>query len=138
MKDEIKEILDDIKDTVDTYVKSCDYKENDIIYDEVNFSVKQWNELLDYITNLQEEYEKEHYLVDKLTRQLTDEYKNTEYQCKQKEDYKSRIDKAIEYINNFWKKKSYYEDIDNCMKYATINEFDKADLLNILQGEDKE
>ena len=34
---------------------------------------------------LKENYEKEAYLVDKLTKQLTDEYKNTEYQTKQKD-----------------------------------------------------
>lgn len=51
---------------------------------------------------------------------------------KENERLQKRIDKAIEYINNLWKKKSYYEDIDNCMKYLTLNEFDKADLLNIL------
>ena len=45
-----------------------------------------------------------------------------------------RIDKAIEYINNKWKKDKYYEDIENCMTFC---EYNKEDLLNILQGEDK-
>ena len=73
--------------------------------------------LLDYITNLQE---------------------SEAYYYGQYKDYKSRNEKAIEYINKFWKKKSYYEDVDNCMKYATMNEWDKSDLLNILKGDDKE
>ena len=73
--------------------------------------------LLDYITNLQEKLD---FMIDK----------NDEKQ--------ERIDKVIEYINKFWEKKSYYEDVDNCMKYVTMNEWDKSDLLNILQGEDKD
>lgn len=87
-------------------------------------------ELENKITNLQEEYKKEHYLVDKLTRQLNDEYKNTEYQCKQKEYYKSRNEKAIEYIKM----------IQSCCRANTLNEgyinIDK--LLNILEGDDKD
>lgn len=113
MNNEIKEILDKLKLLCyDDYCLefSVDYIER-----------KEEKLLLDCITNLQEGYEKEHYLVDKLTRQLNDEYKNTEYQCKQKEYYKSRIDKAIEYMDNS-------TDFD----YVII---EKA--INILQGSDK-
>lgn len=45
------------------------------------------------IERLKEELEKEKYLVDKYTRQLTDEYKNTEYQCKEKERLNNIINK---------------------------------------------
>lgn len=48
--------------------------------------------------------------------------------------YKSRCEKAIEYINKFWKEKSYYESVENCLKFATMNEFEKEDLSNILQN----
>ena len=86
-------------------------------------------EYLKRCENLQEEYEKEHYLVDKLTRQLNDEYKNTEYQCKQKEDYKLRIDKAIndmqEYIDKQYKDTS---DID----ISIVNFW-----IDLLQGSDE-
>ena len=58
---------------------------------------------------------------------------------KEIKELKERIDKAIEYINKVWKKKSYYEDIENCLMFCDINEFEKEDLLNILQGsEDNE
>ena len=105
---------EDLKASLE-WLKDC--AENEYIFETGDSKL-----LLDYITNLQEENEmltNARYSIDRI-------------------ELERRIDKAIEYINNFWKKKSYYEDIDNCMKYATINEFDKADLLNILQGEDKE
>lgn len=86
-----------------------------------------FDEVKEYAINLQEEKEKEHYLVDKLTRQLTDEYKNTEYQCKQKEDYKSRIEKAIEYIKEHQRKD----------ELLNLNEWQTRDLLNILNGGDE-
>jgi hypothetical protein len=119
MKDEIKEMIDKTKKCL-----IAGYDLDIITQEEMGIL---WN----YITNLQEEnerlkadYEKEVYLVDKLTRQLTDEYKNTEYQCRQKEDYKSRNEKAIEY------NKTHYV-IDEPIKF-------KNDLLDILQGEDKD
>jgi len=53
------------------------------------------------------DYEKEKYLVDKLTRQLTDEYKNTEKQKERGEHYKhlysevkKQKDDVVEYIKN--------------------------------------
>ena len=52
------------------------------------------------IERLKEEFEKEKYLVDKYTRQLTDEYKNTEYQCKEKERLNNIIKEVREYCNN--------------------------------------
>lgn len=67
--------------------------------------------------------------------------KSNEYTKKvrqQRTDYKARIDKAIDYINKFWKEKSYYESIENCLKFADMNEFEYNDLLNILQGENNE
>ena len=119
MSDEIKEILDNLKYTAKKHtiqvlengekIEHCSQE----IETELRLNTYSANILLDYITNLQE---------------------SEAYYYGQYKDHKSRNEKAIEYINNFWKKKSYYEDIDNCMKYATINEFDKADLLNILQG----
>lgn len=51
------------------------------------------------IVDLEEAYKKEKYLVDKLTRQLTDEYKNTEYQCKEKE----RLNNIINGMEKFFK-----------------------------------
>ena len=83
--------------------------------------IKQKELLLDYIANLQEENKK-------LDSQNTI---NILYWKK----LEQRIDKAIEYINNKWKKDKYYEDIENCMTFCL---YDKDNLLNILQGEDKD
>lgn len=55
-----------------------------------------------------------------------------------KKELKKRIDKAIDYIETKWIKDSYYEDIDNCLMFMDFNEFEKEDLINILQGSDKE
>ena len=56
---------------------------------------------LQEIERLKEEFEKEKYLVDKYTRQLTDEYKNTEYQCKEKERLNNIIKEVREYIEKY-------------------------------------
>lgn len=53
----------------------------------------------------------------------------------EKEDYKSRIEKTIKYIEKKWERNHYYEDIDNCMEFCI---FDKEDLLSILKGENNE
>ena len=130
MNNDIKEILN--------YMKQ--YVENKYEHDsEPMLNYKDIQCVLDYITNLQEknkrlkeDYEKEKYLVDKYTRQLTDEYENTKNQCKLKEDYKSRIDKVIEII-----KKDRKKDYDSLEKKAFYcNKTNK--LLNILEGDDKE
>ena len=53
------------------------------------------------IEQYKSDYEKEKYLVDKLTRQLTDEYKNTEKQKERGDHYKklySEIKKQKNYV----------------------------------------
>ena len=73
---------------------------------ELNESITWWQnrfnaaqrdnrELKEENENLKTDYTKESYLVDKYTRQLTDEYENTRSQIKLKNEYKSRIDKAL-------------------------------------------
>ena len=47
---------------------------------------------------LKEAYDKEKYLTDKLTKQLTDEYKNTETQYKLKNAYKNIIDELEQWL----------------------------------------
>ncbi len=104
MNDEIKEILDKLKETVD-YPK-LNYSSYDKSYNETidnvamikSFACKQ---LLDYITNLQ----------------------------KENEDYKSRVEKAVEYINKY----------EVCLIKNGIPEISRTHLLNILQnGSDEE
>ena len=54
------------------------------------------------------------------------------------EDYKSRNEKAIEYINKFESIKAYYEytDEDGYDEYNYDDDF-KKDILNILKGDNK-
>ena len=114
MSNEIKEILDYLKND-NYFTESPEYEVSPYdLFKSLN-SV-QTDKLLDYITNLQENYEKEHYLVDKLTRQLNDECKNTEYQCKQKEDYKSRCEKALITTNDLFSYSDNEEYVDNYCK----------------------
>ena len=104
MNDEIKEILEEI--------------DNKIIPNE------HWNKIKDYITNLQEENERlknrekeavEHYnTAIKYSHEIEDKYI----------DYKSRCEKAIEFIENFKYGMPYTEWVK------------KEELLNILNGGD--
>ena len=57
MKDEIKKMLREIKETVDSYLETYKLKD-DMMYDTINYKASQWYALLDYITNLQERIEK--------------------------------------------------------------------------------
>ena len=108
MKDEIKEILKKIKSVSD-------------FDDYVDFVGTEFKPLLDYITNLQIErndYKDRFNLMVKfrdkaLARELM---------------YKSRIDKATEYIKEHQRKD----------KFLNLNEWQTRYLLNILEGSDKE
>ena len=60
------------------------------------------------------DYKKEEYLVDKLTRQLTDEYKNTEYQCKEKE----RLNNIIKEVREKCINKQYETNDDWLIRFA--------------------
>ena len=108
MKDEIKEILENIKrhlDYVET-IKQASIRDNQI------------KVMYDYIINLQEEKERLHNLIV----QHIDKEDNLI-------DYKSIIDNAIEYINSIIENTGpdlYNDDLD-----------DLYILLNILQGSDE-
>lgn len=104
MKDEIKEILDDTLE----YLEGIDETRNIKI-----LTTNETNILLDYITNLQEENAR---------------LKQTQYIWSydldmQLEDYKSRIEKAINLTKRTKILNSWYE-------------LYKKDLLNILNGND--
>lgn len=96
MKDEIKEILETINDLIKIASDKGSYA----------MSYKMWKQLLDYITNLQEE----------------------------NKDYKSRIEKAIEYIHNH---QLVFELSSKKQIQYWFDMFYK-DLINILSGVDKE
>ena len=119
MKDEIKEILDILQKCKD--------------YDDEVYLIKQHGAtlLLDYITNLQEENEKNKEYSE-FYKDMSDKWKELSGVFKKScEDYKVRIDKAIEYItteqlytNYQWGKSQYVKIL--------------KDLLNILQGKSDE
>ena len=149
MSNEIKEILDNVK-------KCCD------ITKEQSFTVYQRQEILkilDYITNLKEENIRlieenialKIELEDMSYEQLKISYKKLQEENKiLKENaihndkvvdkakwnemiYKSRIDKAIEYLE------SYNTDFKNCrFGEAPISMRELGDLLDILKGEENE
>lgn len=136
MKDEIKEILEDIKRHLD-YVEAT--KQASIRDNEMKV-------MYDYITTLQEENKK-------LRCRLEDENKNykraieylheenqelkADYGTKaqiERDTYKTRNEKAIEYIEEHIK---YEHDGYNFYSYHLYN-FNKDDLLNLLQGKSDE
>ena len=89
MTNEIKEILDRLE--------RIDHKEyiafefaDSATFDEVTRCFKERKKLADYITNLQEEIERQSKAQVILDNQIAEMY-----------DYKSRNEKAIEYINNY-------------------------------------
>ena len=126
MTEEIKEILDTIRVLVEQSPNKGSY----------GISHKKWKLLLDYITNLQDKLYSTNQVVKELLdiqeeneknkkysdfyKDMTDKWKDMSDVLKKIcEDYKSRIEKAIEYINTH---------------YLNANE---PELLNILQGDDK-
>ena len=154
MNNEVKEILDSLYELME------EYKEDKKICPGMGLNWKDWTILLDYITNLQQENEKDIEMLNDIikeqdmklndlqqenerlkelvnpktqifidTQDMEERYGEElykEYLEKQLEDFKSRIDKAIEYIEN--------EDIDVCMiRYNDIYDT-KKELLNILRG----
>ena len=124
MKDEIKEMLQEIKETVDDYLKI--YKlEDDMMYDTINYKASQWYALLDYITNLQEENErlKENAIHND---KVVDKAKWNEML------YKSRIEKAIEYLEKSMNNPQPYYKYLFGDENGKVENLDK--LLNILQG----
>lgn len=161
MNDEIKEILLKIQNVVNHKVasynalvetKAEDYKilldyitnlqhqislmEEDIRESkEINGELQQENERLkENNQSMQEEmarvWEENERLKEYFDIMVKFIQKNLDRFC----DYKSRCEKASEYIDNFWREKSYYESVENCLKFATMNEFEKEDLLNTLQN----
>ena len=119
MKDEIKEILDFLKDKDDYIEEYC--------YEYKRISLEDTKILIDYITNLQEENE--------------ELKKNQRYHKKFGNDYifelQERIEKAIDYIKiNIcdikFMKKEYGKHLTDFEVDTTFNDIEK--LLNILQG----
>jgi hypothetical protein len=120
MKDEIKEILDNLIRY--RYLDAKCKQPEDVLTTE-----DMWI-LLDYITNLQQENERLKDGLVKIPRA------KLEYEL-ELIDYKSRVEKAVEYI----KTTECYDDVIGYYMLTESNERDEmSNLLNILQGSDKE
>lgn len=127
MKDEIKEILDRLE-RIDHKEYSGGFEFADSgSFDEDCRCFEERKKLANYITNLQEiadVYNRKYREVKMLKEQLLYEKENTKV-------YKSRIENAIEYINN----NSYFA--DNIVKTMVFKDYSSI-LLNILQGVGKD
>lgn len=141
MNEEIKEILDRLKDE-DDYIEEYGFRYKRIALDDVWY-------LLDYITNLQQDLDKANDIIEKDRQfnkgrlldiaKLKEENEELNRMCEiyskslynaELTDYKSRTDKAIEEIKrvlDIWENKPN--------EIATL---DLEYLLNILQGSDEE
>lgn len=91
MNDEIKEILDDLR----TYKDRYEY----YLFNNLSFSVRDYKAkiLLDYITNLQQENEKKNAYIKYLEEYNPKYYKGEKFYGV---DYKSRCEKAVEYLKS--------------------------------------
>jgi len=110
MKEEIKEILEDVKRHLD-YVEAtgqCSVRDNEM------------KAMYDYITNLQEE--------NRQTKLLKERYQL------EKENYKSRNEKAIEYIHNH----QLVFELSSKKQIQYWFDMFYEDLLNILKGDDND
>lgn len=114
MNNEIKEILDNIKD----------YSEHEYLPPCCELTNEECKHLLDYITNLDKKNKE---LKKKITFNEKSRRKMQQSLMEQIEDYKSRIGKAVEYINHLSKEPNvfgHYGIHNDCAKW----------LLNILNG----
>ena len=112
MTEEIKEIKE-IKEILD-------YIDDRIIPNE------KWDKIKDYITNLQQENER---LKEELKNRPIVDFTFDVY--KELEDYKSRCEKAVEYI------KEHIRIDDEYPSYMEMLVEEKNELLNILNGSDE-
>lgn len=124
MNNEIREILDKLKD--DGW-----YEELDLTGDKwIELKQTETNKILDYITNLQNENQK---LKEIIERNLQNFYINSEMHKQTKEklnDYKSRVEKAVEYVDRETGKGIY----ESGYGRGTAITICKEHLLNILQN----
>ena len=112
MNDEIRKILDKIQ-------KCKDYDDKALLIEQYGATL-----LLDYIINLQKENQK---LKEIIEHNLQSFYINSEMHKQTKDelsDYKSRVEKAVEYINKY----------EVCLIKNGIPEISRTHLLNILQN----
>lgn len=108
---------------------------------EENDYKKECFKRLEY-TNKYSKYSEEDLIEEIIEKDIEIEKLKIEYQILAHDDaweiadYKSRNEKAIEFVNEFIQE-DYYEKLDEYITHFTWNTT-KEDLLNILQGVDKE
>lgn len=129
MKDEIKE--KQLKEVL----YGLDYIGNKVKNDDaiLNLGVNSCKILLDYITNLQERCE----YLERSNNRREDEIMSLRNECVDGETYKSRNEKAIEYIKEHIKYEC--DDTISGMSFYSYHlyDFKKEELLNILNGGDE-
>lgn len=122
-----EERLQEIKDSIDlqlTVAKSTKIR-NELADEE--------KELYDAYINLQQENERLKELKENASKVCVAEHKYGVEKAEEARDYKSRCEKAISYIKE---KGIYNEEYNLCTQ--PINSMKLDNLLNILQGSDKE
>lgn len=147
MTEEIKEILDKLQDSIN-YPKidmpTFDGSDSEYIDNDTLLEPSKCQLLLNYVTNLQKENEK---LKDELKYTIPQVEHNqiVSKLCREKQDYKSRNEKAIEYI----KKDTRWFDSEYAKIYGMLCDCEGAkgdrlevlvnptNLLNILEGGDE-
>ena len=154
MTDEIKEILNNIKIVIDEghYRATCDinYEDCKILLDcitDLQEEVKSANESITWWQNrfnaLYRENKRLKEIVENLTTMtVCGDRKQIKNTAQYKLDiYKSRNEKAIEYIKNHKEIRKHYEPYGTPMgnpNYTTTHIFGYYELLNILNGDDEE
>ena len=139
MKDEIKEILRDdelLKKVENILAGELTEKEYDKFYNYFNeirkpniiIDIKDDENIKDYITNLQKEVRINNDLIPYLKNKEKSLKKQMTNLQEENENYKSRIEKAIEYI----------KEAITTREIVGVANLDINHLLNILQGSDKE
>ena len=114
MNNEIKEILDSLKFVIDNPTLEDEVGDEQVtIINYTELNAEESKQLLDRITNLQEEN----------SEQLDENLKLSEWLVKKQK----RIEKAIEYIKEHQRKD----------ELLNLNEWQTRDLLNILNGGDE-
>ena len=124
MNDEIKETLEHLKEYLQSKINNGEHKifYNDLMWDIKTIDcINAIDDSLDYITNLQQERDFYKHICLRYGR------KGYEELYQEKEDYKSRCEKASEYLKNC-------EIVDKDKRYPLLEEQFGEDLLNILQN----
>ena len=149
MKDEIKEILDKLRKVVkdkELYIYSGEYKKDKNPARCLIINPYDVEKILNLITNLQEENKRLGQLLLDFQINIKLEKKRIPlkliqnktfmelYDMPTYEDYKSRIDKAIELLNSW--EQNYNGLMKSNIIYIPEDKPSKIDLLNILKGSD--